>query len=54
VVKNELTGQAEWRFTGFYGEPIRARRKHNWDLLKYMSEGNIGGCLSLDGCLSLE
>jgi hypothetical protein len=28
--------QAEWRFTGFYGDPARSARKWNWELLRYL------------------
>lgn len=36
MVTNDSTGGKEWRFTGFYGEPVRVRRKKNWELLEYM------------------
>ena len=26
----------QWRFTGFYGEPVRARRKESWRLLRFL------------------
>jgi len=26
-----------WRFTGFYGNPVRANREHSWALLKHLS-----------------
>jgi hypothetical protein len=39
MVKNDLTGSGEWSFTGFYGEPVRARRKRSWDLLKIHEKG---------------
>ena len=35
-VHNNRVGDVEWRFTGFYGNPVRTRRKLNWDLLKFM------------------
>ena len=36
LIQNDSLGEVEWRFTGFYGDPLRARRKRSWDLLKYM------------------
>ena len=35
-VRNEDTGEKEWRFTGFYGEPARSKRKNSWELLQYL------------------
>uniref|UniRef100_A0A8R7UQ88 Endonuclease/exonuclease/phosphatase family protein n=1 Tax=Triticum urartu TaxID=4572 RepID=A0A8R7UQ88_TRIUA len=35
-VQNESLGGGEWRFTGFYGEPVRTRRKLSWDLMKFL------------------
>ena len=34
-VQNDATGNREWRFTGFYGEPVRSRRKKSWELLMF-------------------
>lgn len=36
MVMNELLGEREWRFTGFYGEPVRSRTKHSWELMQYL------------------
>jgi hypothetical protein len=35
-VQSALTGERDWRFTGFYGETARARSERRWDLLKYL------------------
>ena len=35
MVTNDLTCDVEWRFTGFYGEPVRSRRNRSWELLKF-------------------
>ncbi|XP_073367809.1 uncharacterized protein [Aegilops tauschii subsp. strangulata] len=35
-IQNENLGEKEWRFTGFYGEPVRSKRKNSWDLMKYL------------------
>ena len=37
-VTNEDVGDREWRFTGFYGEPARARRKRWWVLMTYLQK----------------
>lgn len=29
-----------WRFTGFYGNPIKQQRSNSWKLLKRLAEGN--------------
>ena len=36
MLTNENTGEREWRFAGFYGDPVRSRRKRNWELLRFM------------------
>lgn len=36
LIRNESLGEMEWRFTGFYGEPVRSKRKRSWELLKYL------------------
>jgi hypothetical protein len=36
MVQNLNTGEADWRFTGVYGEPTRAKRKRSWDLMKFL------------------
>lgn len=35
-VRNVDTGEREWCFTEFYGEPTRTKRKNSWELLQYM------------------
>ena len=35
-VQNNLLGEREWRFTGFYGQLVRSRRKLSWDLMKFL------------------
>jgi hypothetical protein len=30
LIQNNELGDVEWRFTGFYGNPVRARRKLSW------------------------
>ena len=35
-VQNDATGSREWRFTGFYGDPMRSRRKRSWELLTFL------------------
>uniref|UniRef100_A0A8R7TQR0 Endonuclease/exonuclease/phosphatase domain-containing protein n=1 Tax=Triticum urartu TaxID=4572 RepID=A0A8R7TQR0_TRIUA len=36
LIQNESTGDREWRFTGFYGELVRSRRKRSWELLVFL------------------
>jgi hypothetical protein len=36
LIQNDELGELEWRFTGFYGNPERSKRKLSWDLLKYL------------------
>jgi hypothetical protein len=36
LIQNDELGDLEWRFTGFYGNPERSKRKLSWDLLKYL------------------
>ncbi|XP_071683852.1 uncharacterized protein [Lolium perenne] len=36
LIQNDELGDVEWRFTGFYGNPVRSRRKLSWDLLKFL------------------
>jgi hypothetical protein len=38
MVKNSLTGQSEWRFTGFYGNPMRSARAGSWELMQYLAK----------------
>ncbi|XP_031121072.1 uncharacterized protein LOC116024317 [Ipomoea triloba] len=33
-------GGTQWRFTGYYGNPDRQRRRDSWDLLRYSSSLN--------------
>ena len=35
-VHNDITGEGQWHFTGFYGEPVRSRRGMSWELLKFL------------------
>ena len=35
-VCNEETGEKERRFTRFYGEPTRTKRKNSWELIQFM------------------
>jgi hypothetical protein len=35
-IQKAITGDSEWRFTGFYGDPVRARRRRSWELLEYL------------------
>uniref|UniRef100_A0A8R7V6N2 Endonuclease/exonuclease/phosphatase family protein n=1 Tax=Triticum urartu TaxID=4572 RepID=A0A8R7V6N2_TRIUA len=37
-IQNENLGEEKWRFTGFYGEPVRARRKNSWELMRYLRQ----------------
>jgi hypothetical protein len=34
-VKESDQGQ-QWRFTGFYGDPSRSRRKESWRMLRFL------------------
>jgi hypothetical protein len=34
-IQNDVIG-GTWRFTGFYGDPVRCRRKISWELLEYL------------------
>jgi hypothetical protein len=36
MVRNSLTGQGQWRFTGFYGQSARSARRRSWELMKYL------------------
>jgi len=36
LIKSDLMGEGEWRFTGFYGNPVRSRRKRDWELLQHL------------------
>jgi hypothetical protein len=36
LIQNDELGDVEWRFTGFYGNPVRSTRKLSWDLLKFL------------------
>jgi hypothetical protein len=36
MIKNDVMGDGEWRFTGFYGNPVRTKRRRNWELMKYL------------------
>jgi hypothetical protein len=34
-----------WRFTGFYGDPARARRKESWRMLRFLRNETDLPCL---------
>ncbi|XP_075663436.1 uncharacterized protein LOC142633038 [Castanea sativa] len=42
IVITEAEGSLQWRFTGFYGEPVTGKRGESWRLLEHLS-----GCLNL-------
>ncbi|XP_075665689.1 uncharacterized protein LOC142635419 [Castanea sativa] len=42
AVITEAEGSPQWRFTGFYGEPVTGKRGESWRLLEHLS-----GCLNL-------
>jgi hypothetical protein len=33
-IKNDTVGDNEWRFTGFYANAVRSRRRKDWELLQ--------------------
>lgn len=36
ILSSEATGDKQWRFTGFYGEPKRVNRKDSWYLMRFL------------------
>jgi hypothetical protein len=36
MIKNDTMGDNEWRFTGFYANAVRSRRRRDWELLQYL------------------
>jgi endonuclease/exonuclease/phosphatase family metal-dependent hydrolase len=36
LIQNDAVGDLQWRFTGFYGDPVRSKRNRCWELLEYM------------------
>jgi hypothetical protein len=41
VVKEE-SDDAEWKLTGFYGQPYWTKRKESWDLLCHLKTFQLG------------
>jgi hypothetical protein len=39
ILEDSTTDRA-WRFTGFYGDPTRARRKESWRMLRFLRNEN--------------
>jgi hypothetical protein len=38
--------QGSWRFTRFYGDPARARRKESWRMLRFLRNESVShGCV---------
>ncbi|KAA3482369.1 reverse transcriptase [Gossypium australe] len=40
VVVEEEDGAKNWRFTGFYEEPVEQNRRASWELLRALKNGN--------------
>jgi hypothetical protein len=36
MIHNGLTGKGEWRSSGFYGDPMRSRRRRSWEFMEYL------------------
>lgn len=36
VISCDEVPMAQWRFTGFYGDPQRQRRKNSWYLMRFL------------------